>query len=390
MGKTRRAVIAGAGIGGLTAGLCLLQKGWEVEIVEQAPSLGEVGAGIQVSPNGMKVMRALGLESRLLETGFLPSCIEMRAGRSGFPIFSIPLAGAAENRWGAPYLHIHRADLLSVLADAVAHHKGATVRTATRICGYEQDKAAIAAITGDGRSIPGDLLVGADGIHSLVREQMLGPDRPRFTGNVAWRAVVPVDRLGADVPPASGCVWSGTGRHAVTYLLRGGQLANFVGIVRQGGWTGESWSQEGRPEDARRDFEGWHPVIQALLGNAEHLYRWALYDRAPLPRWSDGRAALLGDACHPMLPTMAQGAVMAIEDGWVLARLVSASDDPAAALKSYFSVRINRVTRVQRTSRANARIFHFPMGRYPVWLGARLAPFLIQGRHDWLYGASVV
>jgi salicylate hydroxylase len=131
-------------------------------------------------------------------------------------------------------------------------------------------------------------------------------------------------------------------------------------------------------------------VIQALIDNAEHLYRWALYDRAPLPRWSDGRAALLGDACHPMLPTMAQGAVMSIEDGWVLARLVSASDNPAAALQSYFSARIKRVTRVQETSRANARIFHFPMGRYPVWLGARLAPFLIQGRHDWLYGASVV
>jgi len=390
MSRTRKAIVAGAGIGGLAAALCLLRRGWEVEIAEQAPELGEVGAGIQISPNGMKVMRALGLDQRLMEIGFRPERIEMRSGRSGTPIFSIPLAAVAETRWGAPYLHVHRADLLSILAEAVGAERRAAIRTGTKIAGYEQDGPGICATTANGETICGDLLVGADGIHSAIREQMLGPDRPRFTGNVAWRAVVPVERLGQDIPPPSACIWTGNGRHAVTYLLRAGKLANFVGIVRQTSWTKESWNEEGSREDVQRDFGDWHPIIRALIGNADHYFRWALFDRPRLPKWSDGRAVLLGDACHPMLPTMAQGAVMAIEDAWVLAKLVTEADDPANVLGSYYASRIERVTRVQETSRANARIYHLPMGGLPVGLVARLAPNVIHGRQDWLYGASVV
>jgi salicylate hydroxylase len=167
-------------------------------------------------------------------------------------------------------------------------------------------------------------------------------------------------------------------------------MANFVGIVRQSTLRGESWTQEGTSEEVRRDFGDWHPVIRALIENADHHYRWALFDRAPLPKWSDGRAVLLGDACHPMLPTMAQGAVMAMEDGWALASLVTKGDDPVTALESYYAARIKRVTRVQDTSRANARIYHLPMGGIPVGVVARLVPTVIHARQDWLYGASVV
>jgi salicylate hydroxylase len=338
----------------------------------------------------MKVMKALGLDQRLLAAGFRPERIEMRSGRTGMPVFSIPLAEVAEQRWGAPYLHIHRADLLGVLADAVLTDKRANLLTGTPITGYEQDGKQVSARTEDGKSLAGDLLIGADGIHSAIREQMLGPEKPRFTGNIAWRAVVPVERLGQDIPPPSACIWTGTGRHAVTYLLRGGELANFVGIVRRRNGAQESWAAEGSKDEMRRDFGDWHPIIGALVDKADRHYRWALFDRPPLPQWSDGRAVLLGDACHPMLPTMAQGAVMAIEDGWVLADLVSNADDPATALQNYYDARIARVTRVQETSRANARIYHLPMGGIPVGVVARLAPNIIHGRQDWLYGASVV
>jgi salicylate hydroxylase len=207
---------------------------------------------------------------------------------------------------------------------------------------------------------------------------------------------VPVDALGVAPPPPSACVWVGRGKHAVTYRLRRGELANFVGVVERDGWRGESWVEQGTREEAARDFVGWHPAVTGIIDAASAHFRYALFDRDPLSRWTDGRVALLGDACHPMLPFMAQGAAMAIEDAWVLAaKLAVQRDDPAAALKAYEQARLRRTSHVQRAARANTGIFHRStfLGQSltygPMWLAAKLMPMAVHARQDWIYGADV-
>ena len=388
-------LISGGGIGGLTAALCFLHHGAEVTVLEQAPELGEVGAGIQIPPNAMKVFAALGLDAALAEIAFRPLAIEARMGRSGLELFQIPLTEYAVNRWGAPYLHIHRADYIAVLAAALRAQSPDALQLGGEVAGYCQTEEAVEVRLADGRRISGDALIGADGIHSPVREQMLGAEKPIFTGNVAWRAVVPMAALGAHAPRPTACAWMGPGKHCVTYRLRRGTLANFVGVVERDDWTTESWTERGTRGEALADFADWHPTITRLLGEADTLYRWALFDRAPLPRWVDGRVALLGDAAHPMLPFMAQGAAMAVEDAWVVAREVTQKTSPARGLEAYQHLRQTRASRVQAGSRANAKTFHKrrilgQLATYgPMWLAGKFAPMAVHRRQDPLYGYDV-
>ncbi|MEL7283011.1 MAG: FAD-dependent monooxygenase [Pseudomonadota bacterium] len=384
-----KVIIVGGGIGGLTAALAFNAFGWAVEVLERSPELGEIGAGIQISPNGMKVFRALGMEYDIAERGFLPEALEMRFGRSGRRIFQIEARRAIVERWGAPYLHLHRADLVDVLARRLNRHQPNSVRLGVQCTGYKNTEAGITAELDTGQRVEADLLVGADGIHSQIRTQMLGAIQPDFTGNIAWRAVVPMDQLGDLVPPPTACVWVGAQRHAVTYRLRGGELANFVGVVEDDRWTSESWTEQGTKEDALADFKGWHPILTNLIERADAHFRWALFDRQPLERWSDGRAVLLGDACHPTLPFQAQGAVMAIEDGFLLAKLCSESPrDLPAALKTYFETRQPRTSQVQSASRSNAKLFHrrTPLSRAmtygPMWIAGKIAPGIIRSHQD--------
>jgi salicylate hydroxylase len=285
-------------------------------------------------------------------------------------------------------LHIVRYDLIATLARPTP---GVTVRTAAEVSSYQQDRDAVTVTLGDGEELTAEVFIGADGIHSAVRTQMLGPEAPRFTGNVAWRVLVPIDRLGDLAPPPTACVWVGDKRHAVTYRVRSGTYANLVAVVEHTKWAEESWTQRGTREDALADFRGWHPTITTLIDRADAHYRWALFDRAPLPRWSDGRVALLGDACHPMLPFQAQGASMAIEDGWVLAEQLDRHDDPAQALADYTQRRLPRTSKVQAESRANATRFHHGSTLHyrPLQLAAKLRPHMLTERFDWLYQADV-
>ena len=393
-----KVLIAGGGIGGLTAALCCLHFGYEVTVFEQAREIGEVGAGIQIPPNAMHVLDALGLSEKISARAFRPEAIETRMGESGAPIFTIPLAAKAEERWGAPYLHIHRADYIGVLAQALRTAAPEALQFGGRVAAYRQTKNDITLTLADGREISGDVLIGADGIKSAVRAQMHGADKPAFTGNMAWRAVVPVETLGEHRPNPTACAWMGRGRHGVTYYLRGGELVNFVGVVERSDWTDEGWSIPGRREDILGDFEKWHPAITAILKavRPEQLYKWALFDRAPLSTWVDGRAALLGDAAHPMLPFLAQGAAMAVEDAWVLAQAISDPTRPVeASLAAYQARRIDRCSAVQAASRANMRIFHqhSKIGQLktygPMWLAGKLAPALVHRRMDWIYGLDV-
>ena len=387
-----KVLIAGGGIGGITAALCLLEAGHDVTVFERNLALTTVGAGIQISPNGVKVFERLGLKSELDAIAFRPQALEMRLGRSGLKLFSIPMREEALRRYGAPYYHIHRADLLSILSNTLpprALHLGKELASITH------SRDAVTVVFDDGSKAWGDLLIGADGIHSRVREQLFGPAAPRFTGNVAWRLLVPASNLPKNLIPPTATIWVGPGRHAVTYYLRRGELVNFVGIVERSDWQNESWIERGDIKELAADFAFWSNPITALIAQAGEAYRWALFDREPLAHWSQGHVTLLGDACHPMLPFLAQGAVMAIEDAWVLSRQLKLNKEIPAALTAYEAVRKPRTTRAQRGARSQTGIYHkqrmpAQLATYgPMWLAARLTPGVVHARQDWLYKFDV-
>ena len=317
-------------------------------------------------------------------------------GKSGRRLFSIPLKEESIKRWGAPYLHIHRADYIEALEKALKRQGNNSIRLGSEVIGYHQDANTVTVTFANGETIHANALLGADGIHSTIRTIMLGEEAPNFTGNVAWRIVVPTERLGDVKPAPTACVWMGAGRHCVTYQLRNGELANLVAVVERDDWIDESWSQKGSREEAMADFQDWHPTITKLIQEADVLHRWALFDRAPLTKWIDGRVALLGDAAHPMLPFLAQGAAMAVEDAWAVStKLAKGVTGVENALEQYQALRYQRATHVQSQSRANAKTFHQQtlygqMKTYgPMWLAGRLAPRAVHKRQDYLYGYDI-
>lgn len=390
--EKRKALIAGGGIGGLTCALCLQGTGWDVRVLEQALEISEVGAGLQISPNGMKVLTRLGLEDAVRQNAYEPEILALRHGLTGKTVFEFSIRPDMQRTYGAPYLQIHRADLIDVLRTALEDRRPGAILTGTRVDGYQQMDQTVSVQTGD-VVYEADLLVGADGIHSAIRDQMLGPAAPRFTGNVAWRAVVDRAALGdVEVPPGA-VIWAGPGRHAVTYPLRRGDLVNFVGVVERDDWQKESWTEQGSQQDMARDFPGWAPLIQRLIESAGTPYRWALFDRAPLDQWTDDRVALLGDACHPMLPSLAQGACQAIEDAWVLSAHLKSLDIPAA-LTGYVAARQRRAARVQSAARSNLTLFHaVGLGQAAMFgalgLANVVAPGLLRRKYDWVYRHDV-
>lgn len=394
MGQVNCVVIAGAGIGGLCAALALAKQGVRVVVCEQAASLGEVGAGLQISPNALKVLRQLGLESELSQFVFKPQHAAIRDYKTGEYYLKSPLGKQAEARYGAPYWHLHRADLHQVLAAACAKAGVELVLNAV-VIGYRENTELkqVCLLLEDGREFCADLLIGADGIRSKVREQMLGQECPIFMGQVAWRGVIPVSDLTVDVKPDA-CVWAGPGRHFVSYYLRGGDYVNFVAVEERSDWRSESWREEGDVEELKRAFADWHPEVSELIKSASSTFLWALNGRDELPTWHKGRVVLLGDACHPMLPFMAQGAAMAIEDGYILAKCLSNYALSDALLK-YEQVRKPRATKIQLMSKANAGLYHMHGGVFgrmklkALQAAGRFAPSVIQSKLDAVYGHDV-
>ena len=352
-------LVSGAGIGGLTAALCLAQAGHRVEVFEQAAILAGVGAGIQLSANGMRVMHHLGLLPKIAALSFLPEGVEMRDWRSGQVIASTTLGAEAQTRFGFPYFHIHRADLISVLLQGIRENASIQLHIGSAVEGFSQSESQV-SVTVNEQTHRADLLVGADGIHSRVRTGLFGAEAPTFTGNVAWRGLVPASLLPEDLVRPVTTAWWGPGKHFVHYFVRQGELVNCVCVVEKTGWDTESWTARGDLQELQTDFAGWHGGIQTLIEHMDprECYKWALFDRPPMPQWGRGRVTLLGDACHPTLPFMAQGAVMAIEDGAVLAQCLAAEGSVAAALGRYENIRRKRTASVQRGSRRNARVFH--------------------------------
>lgn len=359
---SKKIIIAGAGIGGLTAAIAHVRKNHRVCVLEQAPELGEVGAGIQLSPNAMKVLASLGVDRRVQAVAFEPEGGHIKHYKSAGTITYTPFKGACEQRYGAKYLHVHRADLHSILLQA-ARELGVEIVLNARVASYAHAGGGVIATTADGRSHAGDVLVGADGIHSAIRAQMLGADNPEFTGNVAWRAVIPKDRIPAGLVEPNSTIWVGPHRHVVTYYLRGGELINIAAFEERSAWASESWRDKGDPDELRAAFRGWNSQVTRLFDAVDECHIWALFARKPLATWVDGRVALLGDACHPMLPYLAQGAAMAIEDASVLADYVSDTDLPTTeALKRYEHARKPRTSMVQHGAAMNAKLYHMSGG----------------------------
>lgn len=360
--RERTVLIAGGGLGGLATAACLLTQGIDVEVHEQAPQLGEVGAGIQVSANATRVFRHLGLLDALDAVAARPDVYQFRLFDTGEILQSIPLGQSYVERHGVPYFSIHRADLLNILVDKVRSLKPDAIHLNAKAVGYEEGADGVTLLLEGGRQVRGDALIGADGIRSAIRAQLLGQTPANYTGDIAWRAVVEKSVLPEEYQTNAVDIWVGPARHAVTYPLRRGTLTNFVGSVEDDSWKDDSWTVKRPWEEMQRDFTGWHGMIQALIDAADRdsCYRWALNNRLPVENWSSGHTVLMGDAAHPTLPYMAQGAAMAFEDAAVLARAFTAESTVSDAIALFQRNRIPRTTRIVTESSANRKLFHMP------------------------------
>jgi salicylate hydroxylase len=383
-------IIAGAGIAGLTVSLALAEKGWRVSLVERTEQLSEVGAGLQLGANAVRILSELGLAEPLMAAGFAPQAAEVRVAATGKLLLRNPLGAEAQARWGAPYLQISRTDLQFILLNAAKDHPQINLRLGAEVVSVEPDGSTATAILADGERIEGDLVIGADGVRSRLRNALFGSQPLQFTGQVAWRGLVPAERFSPGLIPPVAAVWTAPAKHFVHYYVCGGRMVNFVGVVERD-WREESWTEPGDPAELQADFAGWPEPVRAICAAVEQPFRWALYGRPPMPRWSRGRATLMGDACHPMLPFLAQGAAMAIEDAAVLALELEQNTDVPGALQAYEQTRLPRATKVQSWSRRNARLFHLPQPASEALFGAaaladRFVPGGAAARFDWLYG----
>ena len=351
-------LIVGAGIGGLVSALCLNKKGYVVDIYEQSEVLSELGAGVQLSPNATRVLDYLELNDDLKPHIFEPRSFQFLNYKTEKIISKRELGLKIQDDFGFPNFDVHRADLQKVLLNKV-EEEGIKIHTNMKVIdvGNEENKAYIKI---NEEKIKADIVIGADGIHSVVREKLFEKKESSFTGNVAWRMLIPVDSLPRDLILPDTTVWLGPKKHFVSYHVSGGKNLNCVCLVEQDGWTNESWSERGNIEDLREIYNGWNQTIETLLkiANPNSLYRWALHDRPPMKQWSKGRIILLGDAAHPMLPFLAQGAAMAIEDGAVLADCISSYEDNEKSLKYFEQIRRPRTSFVQLAARRNAKILH--------------------------------
>ena len=355
MTRAPRIAIIGGGIGGLAAALALERRGAETIVCEQSPALSEFGAGLNLTPNAVKALRALGVEDKIDGVGCGSEFLMIRSWQSG-RVVSRMHRGDFRRQFGAPNMSVHRADLLDILRGAL---KSTEIRLNARCVAVEGRGGDAVARFADGSAIEADIVVGADGIHSVVRNSLFGADAPRFTGCICWRGMAPADAVPRDIASAEGAMWLGPHGHVVHYPVRRGELINIVAHYDSDAWTEESWTRECDVAEVTRTYADWNPALTRLFPCSPRWYKWALYDRDPLPRWSRGRATLLGDSAHAMLPYLGQGAAMAIEDGYVLAAMVARhADDLDAALAAYERLRVPRSTAAVLGSRARARENH--------------------------------
>ncbi len=391
--KGKSITILGAGIGGLTAAIALARRGARVTVLERAAKISEVGAGIQITPNATAVFAALDLEKRALRAATRLTAVELCDYRGGAPVMRLDMTAARHGN-AHPYLLFHRADLIEMLAASAKRH-GVDVQTGKDVSGVAIGFDQVSLPLADGTQRSGKILIGADGLHSLTRQAIEKSGAARFTGQVAWRALVRAEHVPAyDIPPVA-TIHMGRGRHLVTYPLRDGALINIVAVKEQKTWAEEGWNHLDDPQNLRREFADFSPYIKRLLSLCEHVHLWGLFAHPVAQQWSQGSAVILGDAAHPTLPFLAQGANMAIEDAWVLAEEMDRHDDLAQAFAAYEARRKSRTRRIVAAASGNSRIYHLSptplrlVAHQAMRLAERLAPAQVLGRYDWLYGHDV-
>lgn len=343
--------ILGAGMGGLTAAATLRRAGFDVNVYEQAPSFTRIGSGIQMSPNAMKVLRAIGLEEATREIAFRPEHQLSRDWDTGHVNLDYPFGDTVEQRYGAPYLLMHRGDLHALLASAVPDEK---IHRSKELVDLTLLDDGVELHFKDGSQVRADALIASDGVHSIVREKLLGPERPVYSGRVAYRTTFPASLLGEQIDDCT--KWWGKDRHIVIYYTtRSKDEVYFVTSAPEPAWTQESWSLKASVEELRAAFVGFHPIVTQVLEACPSVNKWAIFERDPLPSWTKGNVVLIGDACHPMTPYMAQGAATAMEDAAVVTRCLEgcAPTDVAAAFRKFEAVRKPRTSEVQKVSHQN-------------------------------------
>ncbi|WP_128094867.1 FAD-dependent monooxygenase [Brucella pituitosa] len=367
--------IIGGGIGGTAAAYALLRKGFDVEIFEQALAFGEVGAGVQMTPNAVKAITGLGLFDTFLRSAFFPKAVVGRNWQTARENFRIDLGEEFRAHYDAPFIHVHRADLLDLfvvgLPTGICHF-------GKRCTGVKMTANGARADFDDGTNFSADIIIGADGVRSAVRGSVFGEVDLRWTGHQCYRALVPTGGVVDYVNPDS-TFWMGPNAHVVTYYVKGGAAVNIVAVTEASEWVAESWSTRASRDEMLKDF-GWHESLQTLFSNVHEVFNWGLFDRDPMKTWIKGNVTLLGDACHPMLPFLSQGAAMAIEDAYVLAEALDLRrNDPTAALAAYEAERLPRTSRVQLEARERGRTYHLPSEEE---MAARDAEYARRAKED--------
>jgi salicylate hydroxylase len=389
---SRTVVVAGAGIGGLTASLALAQKGFRVVILERAERLEETGAGIQLSPNATRILIDFGLRERLKPHVVAPTALRVRDGRSGREIVRMPLGETAAQRYGAPYWAIHRGDLQAVLAAAAGQNLSITLKLDTHADDFAVHANGVTVSAHGNAGITdeyGIAFIAADGLWSTARQRFGYVDPPRFAGRSAWRALVRAKDVAAEFAEPLINLWLGRDAHLVHYPVKGGSLINVV-VIMDDDWNAPGWSKPVTRTDllSRLSARQFAPQALALIAAPDAWLKWAMYDRRPILRWVEGPIALLGDAAHPMLPYLAQGAAMAIEDAAIAAQsLARMPDDPAEALRIYAAVRRSRAWKVQRLAARNGGRYHLSGVQAMVRNAAMrtLGGTRLLHHYDWIY-----
>lgn len=381
----RKITILGGGIGGLAAALALAQHGASVSLLEQTPAITEVGAGLQISPNGWRVLQALGVGPAIAATSLRSNAVRLRDFRQGAGVFAMPLT-----RPDQPWYLVHRADLVASLAEA-AQAAGVTFRLGVTVTGVTDGPDDTVIALADGTQERHDLVVAADGLHSPARKALNPKSRPFFTGQVAWRTIVE-----SDTPlPAEAHVFMGPGRHLVRYPLRDGRLINIVAVEERDDWAAEGWHHRDDPARLARAFTDFCPEVTDMLAHARHVHLWGLFRHPVAPSWHGETLVLLGDAAHPTLPFLAQGANMALEDAYVLARCLAEDPDHAMAFARYEALRHPRCARIVQAATDNATNYHLRPGplrfaaHSALRMASRFAPHLVHGKFAWVHGLDV-